>query len=380
MEQQVGVGVIGYDGVAKAHLQAILRVGTVFWHLPLRPQLVALAGRSATRVQQAAQRYGATATYLDWRGLVDDPRVEVLINAGPNDVHAEASIAAAERGIHLLCEKPLARSAAEAAQMLDVVRSAGIVHMTGYNYRFVPAVQLARKLITEGRLGHIYHFRGRYCDDSMVHPEVPHGWRHSRVLAGSGVIGDLAAHVIDLARFLGNEIRTVTAVTRTFVDRRPRPSGGEGIVDVEDAVEAVVEFANGAIGTFEASTFCPGRKNFLTFEVNGALGSLVFDLERLNELQLFLEGDGTDGFRTVLVTEAVHPYGGAWWPPGHTLGWEHTFVHQLHRLLTAVEGKTSVGPEGATFEDGYRCAVVCGQLERAADEGRRLHISGEGKE
>ncbi len=373
---QVGIGVLGYDGVARAHLLAIQRLPAIFWPPPVQPVLVALAGRSADRLEEAAQRYGAQATYTDWRGLIADARVQVLINAGPNDLHADAAIAAASRRLHILCEKPLARSAAEAARMRDEAAAAGIVHMTGYNYRFVPAVQFARRLIREGRLGQIYHFRARYCDDSMVDPQVPYGWRHSKVRAGSGVIGDLAAHAVDLARFLIGEVRAVSAASRIFIDRRPRPDRREGSVDVEDAIEAVVEFVDGAVGTLEASTFCPGRKNFLTFEVNGASGSLVFDLERLNELELCLRDDGANGFRTVLVTEAHHPYGGKWWPPGHTLGWEHTFVHQLHRFLEAVAGAGTVEPEGATFEDGYRCAVICDLLDQAARTGRRLTVGG----
>ncbi len=376
--QQVGIGVLGHDGVARAHLLAIQRVPTIFWPPPVHPLLVALAGRSADRLQQAAQRYGAQATYADWRRMIEDPRVQILINAGPNDVHAEACIAAASRGLHVLCEKPLARTTGEAAQMRDAVAAAGIVHMTGYNYRFLPAVQLARRFIREGQLGELYHFRARYCDDSMVDPQVPYGWRHSRARAGSGVIGDLAAHAVDLARYLVGEISAVSAAARIFVDHRSRREGGEGTVDVEDAIEAVVEFSNGAIGTLEASTFCPGRKNFLSFELNGSGGSLVFNLERLNELDLYLRDDGANGFRTVLVTEAHHPFGGTWWPPGHTLGWEHTFVHQLHRFLTAVAGQGTVEPEGATFEDGYRCAAVCDLLDQAAREGRRLTAGGSG--
>jgi predicted dehydrogenase len=373
-ERTLGIGVLGYTGVAKAHLFALQRVATVFWPLPVRPHLVALAGRSAEALQQAGQRYGALTTYTDWRRLLADERVQVLINAGPNDVHAEATLAAAARGLPVLCEKPLARSGAEAARMRDAAISAGIVHMTSYSYRFYPAVQLARQMIREGRLGRIYHFRSRYLDDSMVDPQIPYGWRHSKSRAGSGVIGDLAAHSIDLARFLVGEIATVSAATRIFIDRRRRPEGGEATVDVEDAVEAVVEFANGAVGTLEASTFCPGRKNFFTFEISGAAGSLALNMERLNELNLYLRDDGANGFRTVLATEPTHPYGGTWWPPGHILGWEHAFVHQLHRFLTAVAGQGSVEPDGATFEDGHRCAVVCDLLEQSAQTGRRLAV------
>ncbi|HEY6103111.1 MAG TPA: Gfo/Idh/MocA family oxidoreductase [bacterium] len=372
--RQIGIGILGYDGVAKAHMLAASRAALVSWPPAVRPLLVAVAGRSVDRAERAAQRYGAQTVYADWARLIEDERVEVLINAAPNDVHAEACIAAASRGMHVLCEKPLARTAEESAQVRDAAVAAGIVHMTGFNYRFVPAVLQARQLIREGKLGRIYHFRARYCDESMVDPSVPYGWRHSRIHAGSGVIGDLAAHAVDLARFLVGEIGSVSAAARIFIDRRPLREGGMSAVDVEDAIEAVLEFADGAVGTLEASTFCPGRKNFLSFEVNGSRGSLAFNLERLNELELYLHGDSVNGFRTVLVTEGHHPYGGIWWPPGHTLGWEHTFVHQLHHFLTAVVGKGRVEPEGATFEDGYHCAVVCDLLDQAAREGRRLTV------
>jgi predicted dehydrogenase len=372
----IGVGVLGYEGVAKAHLQALVRYATIFSPPPARPVLVALAGRSKDKVERIAQTHGAPAAYTEWQRLVDDPKVEVLINAGPNDVHAAATMAATARGLHVLCEKPLARTAAEAAEMCDAAGSAGIVHMTGYNYRFTPAVLLARRLIQEGQLGRIYHFRTRYCDDSMVDPQTPYGWRHSKALAGSGVIGDLAAHSIDLGRFLVGEIDALSACARTFIDRRPRRDGGEGVVDVEDALEAVLEFANGAIGTLEASAFCAGRKNLFTIEINGERGSLVWNLERLNELDLYLRDGEANGFRTVLVTEAHHPFGGTWWPPGHVLGWEHTFVHQLHCLLTAVAGQGEVAPDGATFEDGYRCQVICDTMAQAARDGGRLTVAG----
>jgi predicted dehydrogenase len=374
--REIGIGILGYEGVAKAHLQALLRVGTIFPSLPVRPVLMAVAGRTEEKVREIAARYGARATFTDWRAMIDDPRVQALIDAGPNDLHAGPSTAAAARGLHVLCEKPLARTAPEARGMRDAAAHAAIVHMVGYNYRFLPAAVQARRMIEAGELGELYHVRTRYCDDSMIDPAAPHGWRHERVRAGSGVLGDLAAHAIDMARFLAGEISAVGAASRIFVDRRRRPDGTEGVVDVEDAVEAVLEFANGAIGTLEASTFCPGRKNLFTFEVSGSRGTLAFNLERLNELELYLTGDRMNGFRTVLVTERHHPYGDVWWPPGHILGWEHTFVHQLHRFLTAVGGEGTVAPEGATFDDGYRCAAICDLLDQSSREGRRLVVSG----
>jgi predicted dehydrogenase len=365
--------------VARAHLQAIARYATIFTDAPIVPVLVGLAGRTRDRVEEAARGYGASTAYTDARALVADPAVGALIHAGPNDLHAEIATAAAARGLHVLCEKPLARTASEAAQVRDAAARAGVVHMTSYNYRFTPAIVMARRHIEDGALGRIYHFRARFCDESMIDPATPYGWRHSRARAGSGSIGDLAAHVIDLARYLGGEIVAVSAASRIFVDRRPAPEGGAAMldVDVEDAIEAVVEFDGGAVGTLEASTFCAGRKNLFTFEVNGERGSLAWNLERLNELEVYVRERGASGWRTVLVTDPDHPYGGTWWPPGHILGWEHAFVHQLHRFLGAIAGSAPVAPDGATFEDGYRCAVVCDALARAAREGRRVAVADE---
>lgn len=376
---RLGIGVLGHQGVGRAHLQAIARYATIFSQASLVPILVGVAGRSRERAEEAARVYGAQAAHADAHGLIEDPRVQAVIHAGPNDLHARASIAAVDRGLHVLCEKPLARDALEAAQMRDAAVRAGVVHMTGYNYRFTPAIAMARRLIEAGDIGRIYHFRARFCDESMVEPSTPHGWRHSRARAGSGSIGDLAAHAIDLARHLVGEIAAVSAASRIFIDRRPAPGGGQAPVDVEDAVEAILEFENGAVGTLEASTFCVGRKNLFTFELNGERGSVAWNLERLNELEVYLPDRGVDGVRTVLVTDADHPYGQTWWPPGHILGWEHAFVHQLHRFLGAIAGGEGVAPQGATFEDGYQCAVVCDALGRAARENRRVLIADEAR-
>jgi predicted dehydrogenase len=368
--REVGVGVLGYGGVARAHVHALLRVGHAT-QPPLRPVLVALCGRTHAAVEAAALRYGALASYTRWQELVRDPRVEILINAAPNDLHADPSIEAVSLGRHVLCEKPLARDAAEAKRMASAAGTAGVVHQVSYNYRHVPAVLLARRLVREGRLGSIYHFRARYCDDSLLDPASPRTWRQDRARAGSGAVGDLASHVLDLARFLVGEIAALSAASRIFIPQRRGEAGIEE-VDVEDAVVATLEFEGGAIGTLEASTLCPGRKNLLWFEISGSGGTVVFDLERLNELQVYTTGGGDlDGFRTLLVTERTHPHGGTWWPPGHILGWEHSFVHQLDGFLRTVAGDEP-GGVGATFDDGYRCAVLTDALLASAATGKRV--------
>ena len=374
----LGIGVLGYAGVAKAHLNALKKLPYIFWPSPVRFRLLGVGGRSIHGVEDAARRYGFEYGTTEWRRLVDDPRVGLFINCAPNDVHAESCLAAAGEGKHLLCEKPLARDAREARRMWEGVRRDRIQHQVSFNYRFVPAVQLAREMIQAGDLGEIIHFRTRYTDDTLADPATPHTWRQEKRQAGSGAVGDIASHVLDLARFLVGELREVAGLSRIVIPRRPVEAGSRRTrpVDVEDLYEGLLEFANGAVGTLEVSTLCLGRKNYLTFEVNGTKGSLCFNLERLNELEVFRaeRGRRDRGFKTVLVTDGDHPYGGAWWPPGHILGWEHTFVHQLHHLVKTIIGQEAVAPLAADFHDGYINAVLCDALLQAARTGKRVRI------
>ncbi|MBP2671424.1 MAG: oxidoreductase domain protein [candidate division NC10 bacterium] len=373
------VGILGYAGVARAHLNALKKLPYIFWSTPVRLRLIGLAGRSASGVEDAALRYGFEYGATDWRRVVEDPQIGLLINCAPNDSHADPCLTAAALGKHLLCEKPLGRDAGEARRMWDGVRRRRICHQVSFNYRFIPAVRFARELIQAGEIGEVVHFRMRYTDDSLSSPATPHTWRQERRRAGSGVVGDLASHVLDLGRFLVGEFRSVCGFSRIVVPRRPVRAGARRTkpVDVEDCFVGAVEFASGATGTLEASGCCPGQKNFLTFEANGTRGSLRFNLERLNELEVFrMEPPGRRdrGFKTVLVTDADHPYGGRWWPPGHILGWEHTFVHQLHHLVQAILGNGAIAPLAANFQDGYMNARVCDALLAAARTGRRIRV------
>jgi predicted dehydrogenase len=370
----IGVGMLGYAFMGKAHVNAYRTLPYMAAELPLAPRLVAIAGRDEQAVAAAARRFGFERWETDWRALIADDSIQLFDNGGPNAVHAEPTIAAAEAGKHVICEKPLGRTAEEAHEIWRRVEATGVKAMCGFNYRFVPAVRLARRLIESGEIGEIYHFRGRYLQDWIADPHLPMVWRLSKEAAGSGALGDLGAHVIDLARYLVGEIATIAGSARTFVEQRP---GGR--VDVDDAVEAVVEFQGGAVGTIEATRFAVGRKNGLSFEINGSKGSIAFDLERLNELSVHLAGSRpgaeVQGFRQVLVTEPDHPYLDMWWPPGHIIGWEHTFSHELLHLLSAIASDGAIGPHGATFEDGYRAAEVCDALLRASETGRRQTLS-----
>jgi predicted dehydrogenase len=371
---EIGVGMLGYAFMGKAHSNAYKKVSYMTWPPPLMPRLVSICGRDQEAVREAARRYGYEKASFDWRELVADDAVRLFDNGGPNDLHAEPTIAAAEAGKHVLCEKPLGRTAEESYEIWRRVAATDVVGMCAFNYRFVPAVRLVREMLEAGELGEIYHFRARYLQEWVADPEFPKVWRLDKARAGSGVLGDLGAHVIDLARYLVGEISSVSGVTRTFIEDRP---GGK--VDVDDAFESVVEFEGGAVGTIEASRFCLGRKNAFTFEINGSRGSIAFDLERLNELQVHLTGttpgERAQGFRTVLVSEADHPFWEHWWPHGHIIGWEHTMVHEVYHLLGCIARGEPVGPHGADFEDGYRTSEVCDAILRSASTGSRQQVT-----
>ncbi len=363
----IGIGMLGYAFMGKAHANGYKTLAYMTWPPPLRPELVAIAGRNEEAVAEAARRYGFAEHVTDWRALISDDRIGLFDNAGPNNLHAEPTIAAAEAGKHVICEKPLGRDAAESFDTWQRVRAAGVKHMCAFNYRFVPAVRLAREIIEAGDLGDIHHFRGAYLQEwGTTSAEV---WRFDKSLAGSGALGDIGAHVIDLARYLVGEIATVSARLATFAPGR----------EVDDAVEAVVGFENGAAGTIEATRFATGRKNAFRWEINGSKGSLAFDLERINELQVHFAdttpGERAQGFRTVLVSEPDHPFWQHWWPQGHVIGWEHTFVHELHHLLTAIRDDTDIAPHGATLEDGYRAAEVCDAMLRSSEQGTREEVT-----
>jgi predicted dehydrogenase len=370
--RQIGVGLLGYEFMGRAHVNAYRTLPYILSPPPLTPRLVAVAGRTEPAVQEAAARFGFEGSTTAWQDLVADPRVELFDHCGPNGLHAEATIAAARAGKHVLCEKPLGRTAAEAHAMWRAAAESGVQHMCAFNYRFVPAVRLARELLEAGELGEIRHFRAHYLQEWVADPAAPMTWRLDRAQAGSGALGDLGSHLVDLARYLVGEPEAVTGVVKTFVTDRTG-----GVVNVDDAFAATVELAGGVVGTLEASRFASGRKNGLWFEINGSRGSLVFDLERLNELQVHMAGSKpawVQGLSTVLVTEPGHPFMEHWWPAGHIIGWEHTFVHEVRHLLAAIAGEGEVAPHGATFADGYRAAEVCDAILRAASTGERQEI------
>jgi predicted dehydrogenase len=362
--KEIGVGMLGYAFMGKAHSNAFRKITYMTWPPPLVPRLVSIAGRNEEAVRNAAERYGYERWTTDWHDIVSDPSIGLFDNGGPNSLHAEPTIAAAEAGKHVICEKPLGRTADESHEIWKRVAATGVKHLCAFNYRFVPANRLARDMIEAGELGEIRHFRGRYLQDWGDDPTLD-TWRFHADEAGSGALGDLGAHVVDLARSLIGEFAAVSALVKTFLPGR----------EVDDAIEAAVTFENGAVGTIEATRLALGRRNALQWEINGTKASLAFDMERLNELQVFrADGDRARGFKTVLVSEADHPWWEFWWPPGHIIGWGETFVHEIHHLLRAIAEDTDVAPVGATFEDGYRAAEVCDAIVRSNESGARERI------
>jgi predicted dehydrogenase len=377
---EVGVGMLGYAFMGKAHTNAYKKIPYMIYPPPAVPKLIAIAGRSEESVKEAALRYGYESYTTDWRQLISNDRVQLFDNGGPNDAHAEPCIAAAKAGKHLLCEKPLGRDAKEAARMLEAAERAGVKHMVAFNYRFVPALRLIRDWIEAGKLGEIYHFRAVYLQEWIIDPKFAMIWRLDKRQAGSGALGDLGAHIIDLARWLVGEPEKVSAMTKTFIKQRPVRTGSNVMADVtvDDAFAAVLEFENGALGTLEASRFAPGRKNGQVIEINGSKGSVVFNLERFNELEVFWMDEQpkeSQGFHHVLVSESYHPFWKNWWPQGHIIGWEHTFVHEITHLLDAIVNHKDVAPYGADFLDGYKNAVICDAILKSAETEKQVRVN-----
>ena len=365
----LSIGVLGYGFMGTAHANALARLPMFFPEAPAVERDV-LIGRDGSALADAADRLGFARTATDWHDVVDE--VDVFYNLGPNHVHREPTIAALEAGTPVLCEKPLAPGLDGAERMAAAAAEAAVPTAAAFNYRYVPAIQYAKELIEAGEIGEVRQFRGRYLQDWLVDPEAPASWRTDAERAGSGALGDLGAHTIDLARFLVGDVERVSGQTTTFVDERPAADGeGTEPVTVDDAYSAQVRFANGAAGTLEASRVAVGRTNDHSIEIEGTEGAIQFSLERLNELELFRPGNR--GFETVLVTEADDPYLDHWWPPGHVLGWEHTFVHENAEFLTAVDDGEPYTPD---FAEGLAVQRVLDAVERSEASGEWVDVTG----
>lgn len=362
--KELNVAMIGYKFMGKAHSNAWRQVSR-FFDTPLQPVMKVLCGRNEEQVKESATRYGWEEHSTSWEEVVSRTDIHVVDICTPGDSHLPIALAAAENKKVVLCEKPLANSVAEAEQMLEAVERNGVIHMLCHNYRRVPAVALAKQIIEQGQIGQIHHYRGTYLQDWLVSPDFPRVWRLERATAGSGALGDLVSHSVDIARYLVGEITEVAGLLKTFIAERPleRGSGTMAPVEVDDAALLVARFDNGAVGTIEGSRFATGRKNDNRFEINGSQGSLVFDLERMNELELYIEEGPGSGFKTILVTDATHPYIAGWWPPGHIIGYEHTFTHTVFDLIKAIDEAKVPSPN---FGDGVRNQKVLSAIEKAS--------------
>jgi predicted dehydrogenase len=376
MKRKLSVGMIGYNFMGKAHSNAWRQAGK-FFDLPAEIELHTICGRNSAQVEKAKEKFGWKKTSADWREVVADPGIDIIDITTPNDSHAEIAIEAARHGKAVLCEKPLALNVAECEAMVAAVKKARVVNMVCHNYRRIPAIALAKQMIEDGVLGdRIFHYRARYAQDWITSPDFPLVWRLQSKIAGSGAHGDIDAHIIDLGRYLVGEIKEVCGLMETFIKERPLPVEGTvgrnakasdktGKVTVDDAVSWIGRFKNGALANLEATRFAHGRKNHITLEINGSKGSLAFNFEDMNRLEYYDAGDPADlrGFRSILVTEGAHPYAGAWWPPGHIIGYEHTFVNTFADFAKAVVNGKSVQP---TFADGLANQRVLEAISQSA--------------
>jgi len=393
MAKQLRVGLVGYNFMGRAHSNAWRQVKFFFPELKLEPVMVVLCGRNKAKVDALRERFGWAESCYSFEELVAREDIDLVDITAPNNEHVDMIVKAAEKGKHVLCEKPLATSLADAKRAVAAVKKAGVIHMLMHNYRRCPAVSLAKEMIASGELGEIYHWRAFYLQDWLLSPEVPMMWRVQKKIAGSGALGDLMAHSIDLAHWLIGDIDSVACTMKTFIKKRPQLAdvdaglGGKaakgakmGTVDVDDGVITLARFKNGALGTFEATRFAAGRKNYNSFEVNGSKGSIVFNLERMNELQYYncSDPDKAVGFRTIQVTADVHPFmglpkggGPRYWPVAHIIGYEHTFINSIFDLIQAIADNKPVEPN---FEDGLKTQAVLEACEIAAKEERWIKV------
>lgn len=373
--KELRIGVLGHGFMGKCHSHAFRVIPYMYPELNILPRLLLLCGRNEEKVQRAAARYGFEEYCTDWRDVVGDGRVDIFDNCGPDPLHPEPCIAALENGKHVICEKPLAVSVDDARKMRDAAKKASGKAMCVFNYRFFPAVRMARDLIAAGRLGKLYHMRVNYMQMAGHDPSLPpdqvwySSWPYSGVLQGIG------SHAIDQCRFLFGEVKSVMARVAGFNAARAVPSLGCKDVVVDEATAAILEFENGAMGVMVATALATGRKNVLSWEINGSQGSLRWNLEYPNSLLACIDGVGErslSGFTEISVTDGEHPYVSAWWPSGHTLGWEHAHIIEKAHFLGALASGTELSPCLATFEDGYRVSVIIAAMSESSRSGKQV--------
>jgi predicted dehydrogenase len=374
MKKEINIGIIGAQFMGRAHSNGYLQAET-FFSLREKPVLKAACDINLQVLEPFAKVFGWQSIETSWEKLIKRDDIDLIDICTANSLHMPLALAAAKSGKHIICEKPLARNSQEARVMLDAVNEAGVKHMVAFNYRRVPAIAFAKKLIEEGKIGKVYHFNSVYYQDWLLDPNVPFSWRLDAKECGlGGASGEMSSHIIDLARYLVGELEAVCADATVFIKKRPFSSGnGKGIVTTDDAANILARFSNGALGTFLGTRFAPGRKNYMRLEIFGSDGSLVFNLERMNELEYYTTNDDPSvrGFRNILITESVHPYMKSWWPPGHIIGWEHTFVHEIAAMLGSIAENLPIQPD---FYDGYRCQQVLDAITESIYEKKWIKI------
>lgn len=384
MVKKVNIGLIGFKFMGKAHSHAYKDI-PMFFRLRVVPVMKAICGpiEEKEELKEAAQRYGWENYEVSWEKLVKRDDVDLVDIAAPTNIHKEITLAAAKEGKDIFCEKSLALTLDDAREMLQAVKEAGVKHMIGFSYRMTPAIMLAKRIIEEGRIGRVFHYRAFFLQDWLVDPNFPLVWRLRKKIAGSGALGDMGSHLIDMARFLMGEFEEVIGVSKTFIEERPKPVSmtgltgiagkGKGKVTVDDSTLFLAKFKCGALGTFETTRYGTGRRSKNGFEINGSKGSLVFNFEHMNRLQFYSLEDPPHlrGFRDIMVTEDCHPYMKAWWPAGHGIGYEHTFIHELYELMEYI-GKDEMPVPN--FIDGVKCQEVQDAIERSINEKRWIKV------
>lgn len=386
MKKKLNIALMGSGFMGKAHSNAWLTVNK-FFDVDFEPVFKVCFGTDEELTREFAEKWGWQEVSTNWQEVINRPDIDVVDIVTPTYIHKDMAVAAAKAGKHIFCEKPCAVSYEQTKEMAQAAQKAGVVNYLNHNYRRVPAIAFAKQLIEEGKLGTIYHWRGAYLQDWIMDPDFPLTWHFKKNLAGGGPLFDLSSHAVDLARYLIGEISAVTAVNKTFIKERPLPgqraatfsSGGEvnsekGEVEVEDASFMIAEFENGALGSFDSTRFASGRKNYNTFEVYGSKGALTFNFERMNELEFLNLEDPADeqGFKTLQVTNMSQPYAGAWWAPGHVLGYENTFVHAMADFMKAIAQGTQISPN---FKDGEKIIQVLEAAELSSNKQQRVNVS-----
>ena len=372
--EDLHIAILGHRFMGRAHSNGWSQT-TKFFDPPYRPVLQVACGRDAEDLQKFADRWGWAEIETDWHKVMERDDIDVVDVSLPTHLHAEPAIAAAEAGKHVFCEKPFCRTADEAKAMLAAAEKAGVVHYVNHNYRRCPAVYLAKKMIDNGDIGEIRHWRGAYQQSWLNNPDHPLDWKLLKATAGAGPLWDLGSHAVDLAHFLVGDFAELVCHGKQFVSDRKLASDPSqtGQVEVECAANLMGEFKNGALATIETTRYATGRRNRHTFEIYGTKGAITWDMEDMNRLKFYNEGDpeGLRGFRDIMVNEPSHEYANAWWPPGHIIGYEHAFVHAAVDFMRAIKDGNGIKPD---FNDGVNIMKVLEASLRSMETGERIKL------